>query len=365
MRIGLFDPFLSALGGGKKYFLTVLEEACRAESADVLLIAPEEPRTDDWRRLGIEVGRDRFEWAAGGAREVTRRSRGLDLLFAMVNDVPPRSHARRSVAMVQFPHRRHQTRARRVLGRTGLLRATSALRSYDLFVVNSHFTRAHVERRLGVRDAAVIPPPVDPPPTPTSEKGRWIAAVGRFDAGDHDKRQEALVRAFAELRRLLPAADRGWELHLVGGAEGPEARERVERLRSLAGDEPVAIHVDAPREELERVYARSTLFWHAAGYAQDPERHPERLEHFGISTAEAMMRGAVPLVVGLGGQREVVDDGRTCLYWEEPEELAALSAELIADDERRERLAAAAATDAARFAAGRFREEVRRRILAP
>ena len=74
--------------------------------------------------------------------------------------------------------------------------------------------------------------------------------------------------------------------------------------------------MDVPRDELLELYSRASLFWHAAGHGQDDRRHPERLEHFGITTVEAMAHGAVPLVFPAGGPAEVVADGRTWLVAE-------------------------------------------------
>ena len=81
------------------------------------------------------------------------------------------------------------------------------------------------------------------------------------------------------------------------------------------------LRLDVSREELLDLYSRASLFWHAAGYGQDERRHPERLEHFGITTVEAMAHGAVPLVYPAGGPAEVVEDGVSGRWWRTPGEL--------------------------------------------
>jgi glycosyltransferase involved in cell wall biosynthesis len=126
----------------------------------------------------------------------------------------------------------------------------------------------------------------------------------------------------------------------------------------------VRFHVNAPRAELLELYATSALFWHAAGFGVREDRHPERLEHFGIVTVEAMMHGAVPLVVPAGGQAEIVQDGRTGRHWRTVEELVARSRELIADPDRAAELRDAAAAEARRYDTARFRETVRDRVLS-
>jgi glycosyltransferase involved in cell wall biosynthesis len=253
-----------------------------------------------------------------------------------------------------------------LLALAGRRRAPAALASYDLFLCNSGFTQEHIARRLGV-EAVVLSPPVDPPPppVPAPERRRRILSVGRFFHGAHDKRQDVLIRAFAELRTLLEDPE-GWELHLAGGAdERASTRRRLDDLHSLARGLPVHFHVNASAAELGELYATSELYWHAAGYRVRADRHPERAEHFGIATAEAMAHGAVPLVVPVGGQAELVSDGVNGRHWLTTPELVQRAQELIEDPPAVEVLRKAARADARRYGKDRFLAEVRRLVLAP
>jgi glycosyltransferase involved in cell wall biosynthesis len=368
VRVGFYDPFLAALGGGERYCLTLLAEAVQT-GHEVELLSPRPPDPGEWsRRLGIHIDPEAFTWTRAGDPELLEASRRLDLLVAMANDVPPRNEARRAVAVVQFPlvaRDRPLARARaRALRALRLARAPAALASYDTFVCYSRFAAEHTRRRLGVQ-AEVVPPPVEAPDPGSQGPGpesRSIAAVGRFFTGAHAKKQEVLIEALARLRRILPAGE-AWELHLAGGAAAG-ARDYLDRLRRAARGLPVRFHVDAPAAEVERLLWRSPLFWHAAGQGEDPDRHPERLEHFGIATVEAMLHRAVPLVVPAGGQVEIVQDGVTGVFWRRPEELAERTAELVAEPARRRELAAAAARSAAsRFGLERFLATAREVIL--
>jgi glycosyltransferase involved in cell wall biosynthesis len=369
MLIGLYDPYLAALGGGEKYFLTILEEATRIRGAEVLVFSPDPPDPGAWRRLGIDVPTGAFAWVRADDAVVTERSRELDLLVAMSNDVPPINHARRAVAMVQFPTRPRDSLRERALalalGAIGRRRAPAALHSYGTFICNSRFTRTHIERRLGIAGAIVIPPPVDEPAASPPPKQASIAAVGRFFTGRHNKRHDVLIRAFGSLHRRL-GGERGWRLHLVGGATSDrQTQAHMDDLRRLAAELPVSFHVNAPAEERDAVLSRSALFWHATGFEEREDRHPERLEHFGIATVEAMAHGAVPLVVPGGGQGEIVADGETGRHWTRVDELVSQSAELIADDAWRAQMSAAAREASRRFAKPRFLASVREHVLTP
>ena len=354
MRIGLYDPHLATLGGGERYFLSVLEEAARLPDARVVLLSPERPDPAAWRRLGIDVSEGGYEWRPADDAAVTALSPELDILFAMVNEVPPLSRARRSVAMVQFPHRSHTGPRARLLRALRVSRAPAALASYERFVCNSEFTCRHIRERLGV-EAVVVAPPVEAPAGPPAPKEQLILAVGRFFRGHHSKNQHVLLEALAELEAP------GWRLVLAGGGDDPGY---VDELRRRASGMPAELRVDVAREELLDLYSRASLFWHAAGHGQDERRHPERLEHFGITTVEAMSHGAVPLVFPAGGSAEVVSDGVTGVWWRSPAELAARTKDLIEDEPVRLRLAAAAREEAERYSPERFRVAVRELVLA-
>jgi glycosyltransferase involved in cell wall biosynthesis len=353
VRIGLYDPHLATLGGGERYLLIILEEVLRLPGAAVTLFSPESPEPGEWRRLGIGIEEGGFEWSRGMDSEVTAASAELDLLVALVNDVPPLSHARRSVAVIQFPHRSHTGPRGRLLRALRLGRAPGALASYDLYLCYSRFAREHIRARLGV-DAEVVPPPVDVPPGLPDARDPVILSVGRFFSDWHSKNQHVLVEALRELDAP------GWSLVLAGGGDD---RGYVERVRSAAAGLPVELRLDVSRRELLDLYSRASLFWHAAGYGQEARRHPERFEHFGIATAEAMAHAAVPLVFPAGGSAELVEDGVTGRWWRTPAELAGLTTALIGDEPERARLARAARATAERYSTERFRNEIRTLVL--
>jgi glycosyltransferase involved in cell wall biosynthesis len=353
VRIGLYDPHLATLGGGERYFLSILEEAVRLPGASVTLLSPERVERSRFHRFGINVDDAVFGWERAGDSEVTAASRHLDLLVVLANDVPPLSHARRSVAVIQFPHRSHTGPRGQALRALGLSKARPALRSYRRFLCYSEFAREHIRGRLGV-NAVVVPPPVEAAAVTTTVKEPVILSVGRFFSDWHSKNQHVLVEAFAELEAP------GWSLVLAGG--GDDAAY-VERVRRAARGLPVELRLDVPREELLRLYARAGLYWHAAGYGQDERRHPERLEHFGITTVEAMAHGVVPLVYPAGGSAELVEDGETGRWWRTPAELVERTAALIGKERERDRLAVAAQAASGRYSPDRFRNSIHELVL--
>jgi glycosyltransferase involved in cell wall biosynthesis len=230
-------------------------------------------------------------------------------------------------------------------------------RSYGAVVSNSEFTREWVDRYWQC-DSTVLYPPV------TMHKGGlkepMILSVGRFfdETQGHSKKQLELVQGF---RSLHAQGVRDWTLHLVGGC-GVEGRLYVERVKRAAEGLPVEFHLDASGDELESLYARASIYWHAAGLGEDEVRRPDRLEHFGITTVEAMSAGAVPIVVGLGGLRETVRHGVDGFHFRTIAGLCSESLSLITDDSMRARMASSAERRAESFSVDAFQAGLRRLI---
>jgi glycosyltransferase involved in cell wall biosynthesis len=134
----------------------------------------------------------------------------------------------------------------------------------------------------------------------------------------------------------------------VGGCQ-PEDRGYLEQVRAAAAGLPVSIHVDAPGSVLSELYGRTSVYWHATGLGEDPERSPQRQEHFGVAVVEAMSAGAVPIVYAAAGPAEIVADGVEGFHFRTVSELVERTRTVIADPELRSSLSAAAERGAARY----------------
>ena len=223
---------------------------------------------------------------------------------------------------------------------------------YQLIFANSEFTRGWIQR-YWAKESFVLYPAVDVERLRPGNKRNWILSVGRFFAGSHNKKHIELIRAFQDAKRGALAS---WEYHLAGGFSATESNEAyLEAVKKAAAeDSSIHLHINCRLSELEELYAQSKLFWHAAGYGEDEDLHPERFEHFGITTVEAMAAGCVPVVLGKGGQPEIVNSGVNGILWTTPNELITASAELAADEARRDKLAQAATVRAQDFGAAAF-----------
>jgi len=130
---------------------------------------------------------------------------------------------------------------------------------------------------------------------------------------------------------------------VVGGCEESQL-PYLEKVRQAGAGLPVQIHANAPRSLVHELMATSSVFWSATGYGEDEESAPWAQEHFGMTTAEAMAGGCVPVVIDRAGQREIVRDGVDGFRWRTVEQLASRTRQLATDDELRARLSAAASS---------------------
>lgn len=234
------------------------------------------------------------------------------------------------------------------------LPSASFLDSYDTLVANSAFTQGWIQR-WWKRESVVLYPPVGL--QVAGPKEPIILGVGRFFApkAGHSKKQLEMVEAFRDLVARDGAP--GWTLHLVGGCSEVD-RPYLDQVRAAAAGLPVELHVDAPGAELADLYARASVFWHATGLGEDPETHPDRLEHFGISIVEAMSAGAVPVVLGVAGPAEIVAPGVHGCHFSDLAGLVAATEALVADPDERARLSAGAVERARHFGLDAFAERL-------
>jgi len=204
--------------------------------------------------------------------------------------------------------------------------------SYDLLLSISEFTRTWVRKRWG-QSSEVLAPPVDTTtfaaPDPR-EKRRLILSVGRFFHGSHNKKHLEMLRAF---RRMVDRGEvpDGWEYHLVGNLHRNRLvdLEYFAELERLAEGYPVEILVDLGLDRLIDEYRSASIFWHAAGWGESERRQPEKLEHFGLTTCEAMSAGCIPVVIAKAGQLEIVEHGETGFLFDTENELVTFTKRLV------------------------------------
>ena len=228
---------------------------------------------------------------------------------------------------------------------------------YTYTITNSLYTAGWVEARWKYRPHLQIYPPVDvdgagdgPP------KKKIILSVARFEP-EGTKRQREMAQAFLKLGREWPEILQDWKLVLAGGSSpGNAYLAGLEQLTGGRTGANIELRVNIPLSELKSLYRESTLFWHLCGLTQDD---PSEVEHFGMTTVEAMQSRLVPLVYDGGGLREIVDDGRNGFRVRSKAELLDRTILLLRNPGLVSRLSEAAAEKARLYTRPRFEERVR------
>lgn len=375
-RIGVYNLYWSTYGGGEQVAGGIAQAL--AGDYDVVLLGPEPIDIDATiSRLGVDLSGCDYQCvvddlsASTASAEfdlfinTTYRSSAANLAPAGLYYVhfpgPPSSSRQRAMQAIArgLAYLAGRIKVRRLKAvHIGLERRTARTdwtQGYTTFLSNSTFTAGWVTRMWKV-PSAILYPPVRPEVSPGS-KTQTIASVGRFfdPKFGHCKKQLDLLRAFVSLEQQ--GAD-GWRLELVGGADA-SSRDYALAVRREASGHAVGVHFNAPRSLVRATLATGSIFWHGAGFGEDPNDHPERFEHFGIAVVEAMAAGAVPVVFGAAGPAEIVRHGVDGFHWHSPAELVRFTRDLISDPTLLATMSASAQHRAREFSFDNFANELR------
>ena len=291
-------------------------------------------------------------------------SKSYDVFVPITHGVPPFSHAKKGALILLFPtptapyvKPEGGLDLKLALKRPGRCLYQSwvwkkRMESYQLKTAISEFSRQWGRKRWGI-ECEVIHPPVNTTAFREVEKQKFILSVGRFaiEGEGHTKKQEQMIDTYRRLNGERPLE---WQYFCVGGLSETAAHQAFfEKLSLLA---PASAHLKANIDwsELISLYERASIFWHAAGYGEDQNKQPIFVEHFGISTVEAMAAGCVPVVINKGGQAEIVEHGVNGFLWDTLDELKDYTSRLMNDDELRRKMSHAARTRAQMFSRETF-----------
>ncbi|MBL7123311.1 MAG: glycosyltransferase [Actinobacteria bacterium] len=190
------------------------------------------------------------------------------------------------------------------------------LKTYNKIIAISKYSKHWIEK-FWKRNCTILFPPVDVDNFTSGKKEKIILSVGRFFPEHHNKKQLELAKAFIELYRDNPDVMNGYILYLVGGVEDRSKHiDYVNKIKEISSGYPVRILTNIGWKELADIFSRAYIFWHGAGMGEDEKRHPEKFEHFGITTVEAMASGCIPVVINKGGQTEIIENGKDGFLFE-------------------------------------------------
>jgi O-antigen biosynthesis protein len=208
---------------------------------------------------------------------------------------------------------------------------------YDHLIINGDYTGEWVVKRWGLKPTRKLYPPVNMYNHESSADNKEciILSVSRFEISG-SKKQIELVQAFREMCRQYPEETRGWKFVLLGGSTPGNSYLDALEEAAVTAQCPIEIRANASVSEIKDHYRRAAVFWHACGL---DETRPERVEHFGMTTVEAMQNSCVPIVIDGGGQREIVQHGESGFRFSTLDELKKFSLSVMKDKDQCRRMA--------------------------
>lgn len=324
MRIGIFDPYFDTLGGGEKYVLDIAQCLSKDSQVDIFWDSPQDViKKRIKERFDINVSQINFVPNIFSRKssliERFLATSSYDVFFFVSDGSIPSLFAKKNILIFQFP-------INWVAGKD-LLTRIKFINIHKVFCY-SYFVKKFIDDVLP-KESKVLSPYIDSKKSDSIKKENIILSVGRFTQAMNQKKQEVLIDAFKKM------CDRGlntWKLVLIGSVLDKD-KEFVGALITRSKSYPIEIHKNVPFKELLDYYDKAKIYWHAAGFGENLERYPERAEHFGITTLEAMSSGSVPVVINAGGQREIVTEGENGFLWDSLDELIEKT-ELLLKDEK-------------------------------
>jgi len=344
MRIGLYDPYLNTLGGGEKYVLDIARSFEKHDSID-LFWDDKTIQEGIAERFGFTFTNLTFKrniFQKGSFIEKLKTSRNYDAFFFVSDGSIPFLNAKKNFLIVQFP----------LPWVTLSTLDTVKMRSISAILCYSSFVKKYIDTTFKL-PATVLAPAVDPIPKGKQGKENIILSVGRFTGGMNTKKQNRLIDAFIKHKDRF----RGWKLVLIGGVL-PQDEGLIHELEEQAKGSAIEILHNIKRERIVEYYQKAKIYWHAAGFEENLEKHPERAEHFGITTIEAMSAGVVPVVFGAGGQVEIMEGELQELTWQSMDELVEKTAIIIKESSTFSRLSELALQRSKKYSFERFSKEL-------
>ncbi len=343
MKIGFWSPYLDTFGGGERYILTLASYLSKKEEVHVFWDDPaiKAPLS---RFLKIDLTHAKFIENIFKENTYKKALKTLeyDLIFVLSDGSVPLTLAKKNILHFQVPF---------IFPKPSRITKLK-LKKYQHVITNSYFTKSFIDKSFNV-DSQVIYPPVDIKSFYSAKKENIILSVGRFSANQlHPKKQEVLIEVFKELYKN----HKDWKLILIGQAKKDD-QKYLRKLKKLTSGFAIKILDNLDQKKLREIYSKASIYWHATGFGEDEIKSPHRMEHFGISTVEASAAGVVPVVIGMGGQREIIEDKKNGLLWRTKSQLLYETSALIEDKNRLQKLSENAIKNSGKFSQEVFIKE--------
>ena len=218
-----------------------------------------------------------------------------------------------SIHLIHFPLKNYTKLFPSFIGK---LLYKKYINSYKLFIANSQFTQFHLFQEWNCKSTVLYPPiSMHVIAEPELElKENYILMVGRILP---DKCLLEIADFF--FKNKDTEVLKQYTL-IIAGNKDPAFQLYFDKLKSFENSKRIKILTDLKHSELVKLYKKSKIFLHAKGFNVSDD-DPLKMEHFGMTTVEAMANGCIPIVVNKGGQKEIVQDCISGFLWNTKEEI--------------------------------------------
>ena len=352
MKIGIFDPYLDTVGGGEKYMLTIAQ--CLSKTHDVSIfwdLDNENIKKLVLKRFALDLSSIQFRKNIFSSHvplaERVSIARKYDTIIYLSDGSLPLIGKKNLIVHFQFPV--EWVNGHSVVTKLKLLQVKK-------IICNSQFTKTYIDKKFNV-SSTILYPPVDILSSDTKKKEQIILHVGRFGIdreGANYKKQDVMINVF---KTMVKNGLVGWRFFLIISVQEND-KEKLQNLKEMTKGFPIEIVENPNNTVLHAFYKKAKIYWHASGFGEDLSKYPEKAEHFGIATVEAMGAGVVPVAINAGGQKEIVQDGENGFLWNTIDELIEKTSLIIKNTILLEKLSLQACKDAKQFNVDRFCEEI-------
>ncbi len=338
MKAAIYNPYLDTLGGGEKYTITFTKVLAEA-GYDVDIEWSNKDILDKLsNRFGLKIPKNIK------VADCINRGENYDLCFWVSDGSVPTLRSYKNFIHFQVPFK--NVNGKSLLNKMKLFRVNK-------IICNSSFTKEVIDAEFGV-NSEVLYPPIDTSSFKSKRKENIIIYVGRFSNLLQSKGQEILIQEF---KKLYDGGLKNWCLILAGGSE-VGSDKIISLLNDLKDGYPIEIVKSPTFDYLKSLYGKAKIFWSTSGFGVDPKTEPQKVEHFGMTVVEAMSAGAVPIIVGIGGHKEIIDDEINGYLWQNIDELDEITKRIINTKGLISKVSAKASISSKKFDYEQFKKQV-------
>jgi len=310
----IVNPYWESLGGGERYTASfakyLLDKGWKVD-----ICTNSHIQNKITTQFGIDIT------AANTVNDDVYTAK-YDLCFWVSDGSLPVSFAKKTLIHFQFPFTN-------IHGRSLKNRLKSKLYTY---IVNSMFTKSFIDKEFNVK-SYVVYPPIDTDHFLPQTKTKTILYVGRFSDLLQKKNHLLLIQAFLEIEKKLPS----WKLVLAGGVGIGTDQDYLDQIKTEAKkSKNIHLALNPSFKEIQELYAKAQIFWSATGYGVAEDKEPVKVEHFGMSVVEAMAAGCIPIVIKLGGYKEIITDKSDGFLVNSIEEMKKTTCEIVSQSNQRQ-----------------------------